>query len=161
MCSVGPKGKHGVRNMARAHLCLHGPLLLHTRPESNLEAHVDDGHRDQRECCRSLPQATPALQPARYVLRAGRRPQPSMPHHRLPAGSHLVESTAAAAAAPSNATKTAARRPSSRLPDRPKRPEQAPAGDRSHRRIDAATSRVRASREHGLAAPRQKYDLPP
>ena len=126
-----------------------------------IEAHVEDGHRDQRECCRSLPQATPALQPVRYVLRAGRRPQPSMPHHRLPAGSHLVESTAAAAAAPSNATKTAARRPSSRLPDRPKRPEQAPADDRSHRRIDAGTSRVRAQRRHGLASSPANVELPP
>ena len=81
-------------------------------------------------------------------IRLARRPTASAVNAPPSAAGRLAPrgSTAAAAAAPSNATKTAARRPSSRLPDRPKRPEQAPAGDRSHRRIDAATSRVRAPR---------------
>ena len=151
MCSVGPKGKHGVRNMARAHLCLHGPLLLHTRPESNRGTCGRWAPRSKR----MLPQ--PAAGHSRIAagkIRLARRPTASAVNAPPSAAGRLAPrgSTAAAAAAPSNATKTAARRPSSRLPDRPKRPEQAPADDRSHRRIDAGTSRVRAPRRHGLAS---------
>ena len=47
------------------------------------------------------------------------------------------------AAAPTTAAMTAARRPPSQPSCCPNRPEQASAGDRSHRRVDGATSRVR------------------
>ena len=46
-------------------------------------------------------------------------------------------STAASAAAPTTSATIVARRPLSRPAARPRRPEPAPAGDRSHRRVDA------------------------
>ena len=53
-------------------------------------------------------------------------------------------STAATAAAPTTSATIVARRPLSRPAARPRRPEPAPAGDRSHRRVDAGRVWVRA-----------------
>ena len=53
-------------------------------------------------------------------------------------------STAASAAAPTTSATIVARRPLSRPAARPRRPEPAPAGDRSHRRVDAGRVWVRA-----------------
>ena len=53
-------------------------------------------------------------------------------------------STAASAAAPTTSATIVARRPLSRPAARPRRPEPAPAGDRSHRRVDAGRGWVRA-----------------
>ena len=134
--------KHEVGGKAGAHLCLHRLLLLATSAESDGGAHRRWAPRSTRS---SLQHAAGCCRGAAACVRPASGPAARGDDLASPgaAGWRLEPARRSAAAAPTTAAMTAARRPPSQPSCCPNRPEQASAGDRSHRRVDGATSRVR------------------